>query len=174
MGLVNLVLGLARRPPNLEIGGHERPYLRRWFLIPRNPVFNIYLHQFCRDDDDRALHDHPWVNCSLLLSGEYWEAVFRAPPHHGGPLPAIDLKLRRPGRPVIRRAAMAHRVILKRDANGNPIQCWSLFLTGPRLRSWGFWCPAGRWIHWRSFTAGPRGEIVGAGCGDPVAAGSEP
>jgi hypothetical protein len=40
---------------------------------------------------------------------------------------------------------------------------WTLFVTGPRVRSWGFWCAHG-WRHWKTFTAGPRGETVGRGC----------
>lgn len=45
-------------PCDFTIGGHERPYLLRWFIIPRNRFFNIYLHKFLRSDDDRALLDH--------------------------------------------------------------------------------------------------------------------
>ena len=30
---------------------------------------------------------------------------------------------------------------------------------------WGFHCPKG-WVHWRDFTAGKDGEIVGKGCGE--------
>jgi hypothetical protein len=170
MSLLSLALAFARRAPDLEIGGHGNPYLRRWFVIPRNRLCNIYLHQFLRDDDDRALHDHPWgSNCSVLLDGRYIEVLFRREPVHGDPLPPQTRVVRRPGWLVFRRAATAHRVELFRDAEGRPMPVWSLFLTGPMLRSWGFWCPAGRWVHWRSFTAGPRGEVVGAGCGDPTA-----
>jgi len=168
MSILAIFLALAKRPPDIEIGGADRPYLRRWHLIPRNRICNIYLHEFRRDDDDRALHDHPWPNCSVLLSGRYYEIQFAQNPVHGDPLPAQVQVLRQPGRPVFRRAKTAHRVVLLRDGEGNPMPCWSLFLTGANLRSWGFWCPAGRWVHWRSFTAGPRGEIVGAGCGDPA------
>ena len=64
----------AARSPDFIIGGHEDPYLLRWFLIPRNPVFNVYVHLFLRSDEDRALHDHPWAaNCSILLEGQYLE-----------------------------------------------------------------------------------------------------
>lgn len=167
MSLLAICLSLAKRPPDIVIGGDADPYLRRWYLIPRNRLFNIYLHQFLRDDDDRALHDHPWPNCSLLLAGEYNEVVFVRPPAHGMPLPLSTKVRRRPGRPIFRRARTAHRVVLLRDSEGKPQPCWSLFFTGANLRSWGFWCPMGRWVHWRSFTAGPRGEVVGAGCGDP-------
>ena len=156
---------MIRRPPDLEIGGSSDPYLRRWFLIPRNRFFNIYLHQFLRDDDDRALHDHPWPNLSILLQGSYREVRFVARPEQGKPLPQTVISSSRSAGCVIgRRAKTAHRVVLPRDSAGHPIPCWSLFLTGPNLRSWGFWCPLGRWVHWRDFTAGPRGEIVGRGC----------
>jgi hypothetical protein len=177
MSVLAMCLGFLKRPPNLEIGGHENPYLRRWYVIPRNRLFNIYLHQFLRDDDDRALHDHPWPNCSILLQGRYLEVSFAAKPAHGDALPATATVVRRPWRPVFRTAKTAHRVVLFRDirskergARGNAIPCWSLFFTGPVLRSWGFWCPAGRWVHWKSFTGGPKGEVIGAGCGDPTAA----
>lgn len=48
-----------RRPPDVVIGGDASPYMRRWWVIPRNRRFNVYLHHFLRSDDDRALHDHP-------------------------------------------------------------------------------------------------------------------
>src|SRR5690606_10870352 len=34
---------------------------------------NLYVHVFLRDDDDRALHDHPSWAVSLLLDGSYLE-----------------------------------------------------------------------------------------------------
>lgn len=138
------------RAPDFIIGGSDNPYLRRWWLIPRNRFFNIYLHQFLRSDDDRALHDHPWVNCSILLSGEYTEVL----PTKGGTTTSRVLTA---GSMAFRWPSQAHRVHL----HAGP--CWTLFITGPRVRQWGFWCPKG-WVHWQDFTAGPRGEIVGRGC----------
>jgi hypothetical protein len=159
-----LIARVSRRCPDFQIGGAANPYCNRWWVIPRNRWFNIYLHQFVRDDDDRALHDHPWPNCSLLLRGSYREILFVNQPDVFGPLPRTIEAPRRRWRLVFRRASTAHRVVLPRDANNRAIPCWSLFFTGPVLRSWGFWCPQGRWIHWRDFTAGERGEIVGRGC----------
>lgn len=153
------------REPDVVIGGREDPYLARWFLIPRNRWFNVYLHHFLRSDDDRALHDHPWWNLSILLRGAYVEHTVRP----GG----INVRTQRQaGAMKLRRAASAHRIELP----DGPV--WTLFVTGPRLRSWGFHCPKG-WVHWRRFTAGPRGETIGRGCGeddgeDPVAAGRLP
>jgi hypothetical protein len=142
-----LIEHMTRRAPDFVIGSNDDPYLLRWWVIPRNPAFNIYLHYFMRSDDDRALHDHPWSNVSILLRGVYLEHT-----------KAADADLRTAGDIVIRRSGrMAHRIEL---IDG---PCWTLFLTGPRYRHWGFLCPNG-WIHWKKFTAaGNRGEI-GRGC----------
>ncbi len=147
-----IIARITRRPPDFIIGGAERPYLLRWFVIPRNRLFNVYLHCFKRSDDDRALHDHPWANCSILLRGEYIEHTIAA----GGinrreVLSAGAVRLRWTGR-------LAHRVELHAG------DCWTLFLTGPRYRQWGFHCPEQGWIHWERFTAPEDIGSVGKGC----------
>lgn len=138
------------RPPDRIIGGAHNPYMRRWHVIPRNPLFNIYLHHFLRSDDDRALHDHPWWNVSVLLEGEYTEHTIAA----GG----VNLRVvRKAGDWKCRLPTSAHRI----ELHAGP--CWTLFITGPRIRSWGFHCPQG-WRHWKVFTKpGAPGEI-GKGC----------
>lgn len=139
------------RGPDMIIGGADDPYLLRWYLIPRNKLFNVYLHNFMRSDDDRALHDHPWWNFSFLLCGCYIEHTIAAGGiNHRTEYHAGDFKFRR--------AIAAHRV----ELNNGP--CWSLFVTGPRIREWGFHCPLLGWVHWKDFTAGPRGEHIGKGC----------
>jgi len=49
-----IAVGQDRRP-DFVIGGdartHDVAYLLRWYLIPRNPLFNAYLHLFLRSDD---------------------------------------------------------------------------------------------------------------------------
>ena len=50
---------MASRRPDFIIGPEDNPYMRRWFIVPRNPYQNIYLHEVLRSDDDRAGHDHP-------------------------------------------------------------------------------------------------------------------
>lgn len=131
-----------RRPPDVVIGVN---YLSRWHVIPRNPLFNVYLHKFLGSDDERALHDHPWVNCSIVLKGSYREHTKQGSP------------LRRRGSIVLRRATAAHRL----EVVHGPV--WTLFITGPRIRAWGFHCPQG-WVHWRRFTKpGDKGQI-GQGC----------
>lgn len=137
-GLANRLIAYGqRRAPDYEIGGSADPYLRRWYLWPRNRICNAYLHEFCKSDDPRALHDHPWPNVSVLLSGSYIEVTFAAPPQHGAPLPRLVKTRRVPFHPVFRRAAAAHRVELLHDCQLEPVRVWSLFLTGPQLRSCG-------------------------------------
>lgn len=142
----------ASREPDFLIGKADDIYLARWFVIPRNRLFNVYLHQFCRSDDDRALHDHPWWNLSFLINGTYTEHTIKA----GG----INVRKRyRAGDFKFRRATAAHRIELTDGPS------WSLFITGPRLRHWGFHCPNG-WKPWEEFTKkGNPGEI-GPGCDD--------
>lgn len=135
------------RAPDLIIGGAENPYIYRWWVIPRNRLFNIYLHHIVRDDDDRALHDHPWVNISVVLKGGYTEVM----PH--------ATKWRTAGSLVFRRPTSAHRLIVGKGS------CWSLFITGPRVREWGFLCPKG-WRSWRIFTAADDSGRIGRGCDD--------
>jgi hypothetical protein len=145
------------RTPDVVIGGHDRPYLRRWHLIPRNRWFNIYLHHFLRSDDDRALHDHPWWNASILLRGRYREHVRLS---GGGTIQRV----RRLGCVYLRRAEQAHRVELLPDGQGGEMPVWTLFLTGPKIREWGFLCPAG-WRHWMDYVRQvPGGNEIGEGC----------
>lgn len=155
-----------KRPPDFIVyRDDDSQYLRRWWVIPRNMYFNIYLHNFLASDEDRALHDHPWWNMSLLLTGSYKEHM---------PLD-IDLwkkgnrltyfKVRRPFRPVFRGANAIHRVELFKK-NKKEIPVWTLFITGPKKRDWGFWCPKG-FVFWKNFVSEKQGgNGVGKGCGD--------
>lgn len=138
--------------PDFVIGGREDPYLCRWWLLPRNPAFNAYLHCFLRSDDDRALHDHPWPNASVVLRGSYTEHTIAAGGvHRREILRAGDVRVRPSGR-------IAHRV----ELHDGP--CWTLFFTGPRYRAWGFHCPDQGWVHWKQFTAPGDAGAIGRGC----------
>ena len=140
------------RTPDFIVGSSDNPYLLRWFVIPRNPFFNIYLHNFRRSDDDRALHDHPWASASVMLWGSYLEHTIQ----YGGinkveRLSRGDIKVRWTGR-------FAHRIDLDRG------DCWTVFLTGPRYRAWGFHCKNIGWVHWKKFTSPLNKGETGKGC----------
>lgn len=143
---------MTRRLPDVVIGGKDRPYMLRWFVIPRNRFFNVYLHHFLRSDDDRALHDHPWASCSVLLRGAYTEhTILAGGVNHRRVLQAGQVRLRWTGK-------FAHRI----ELHEGPV--WTLFLTGPKYRAWGFHCPEQGWIHWERFTAADDPGAVGKGC----------
>jgi hypothetical protein len=75
-------------PPDFVI---REDYLQRWWLAKiekqhnhqrlgelkdhtfKSEHHNCYLHRVTGSDDDRAMHDHPWVNASFIISGSYIE-----------------------------------------------------------------------------------------------------
>ncbi len=137
------ILKIFKRPPDFIIGDD---YMWRWWIIPRNKYFNIYLHKIMHDDDDRALHDHPWWSVSFLLKGQLREV--------------LENKVRYPKLfiPVVRCAKLSHRLEVVKPS-------WTLFITGPVIRDWGFHC-AKKWVHWSDFVKdGEKGKI-GVGCGE--------
>ncbi|MDO3240997.1 hypothetical protein P5W04_12795 [Mycobacteroides abscessus subsp. abscessus] len=140
---------LLRRQPHQIIYNHGAAYLQRWYLIPRNPLCNIYLHRFVASDDPTC-HDHPWWFASLILTGGYTEVQ------------PSRITSRRPGSLALRQAQHRHSVRLPRTPEGNEIPCLTLVLTGPRVRDWGFWCPlrngSYRFVPWRQFGPGGCGE----------------
>lgn len=153
------------RAPDLIVGRDhpDGPYLNRWWVIPRNRLFNVYLHQFLRDDDDRALHDHPWAWCSLLLRGGYVEHTIAAGGiHHRHVRHAPSVKFSLPSR--------AHRVELFKwwgppdYARCVPSRCWTLFITGPVVRQWGFHCPERGWVPSFEFVNPDDVGSIGKGC----------
>lgn len=169
-----------RRPPDYVIGGQDDPYLLRWWLIPRNKFFNVYYHVIVRDEDDRALHDHPWMNMSVVLSGAYREVCLspewlvnwrharadlgiteEVPSYSVGclMLPTIG-PVRYQGAVVFRRADFPHRLEV---AGSEPVH--TLFVTGPNLRRWGFHCPKG-WVFWKDFVDENDSGLLGPGCGE--------
>lgn len=176
-----------KRPPDFMVGGADNPYLLRWWITPwsgwlrdvkpTDPAWKrigekvvrflpgIYLHKFLRDDDDRALHDHPWPSVSYILEGGYIEHLDKG-----------RKRLWFKGAIVFRRAAHRHRIELLRDFNqprpfgkrDHPvIPAWTVFITGFKVREWGFWCPSTtgfRFVHWKKFTATDDRGGIGKGC----------
>jgi hypothetical protein len=156
------ILKWARgRPADFVIGGADSPYLRRHWVLPRNRLFNVYVHQFLRSDDDRALHDHPWLfNVSFLLEGAYIEHTIAA----GG----VEIaSARKAGDWKLRWGPAPHRVKLIADPfaeTHHELGCWTVFVTGPVVRNWGFHCTKTGWIPWQRFTDARDKGSVGLGC----------
>lgn len=127
---------MARRRPDMTITGPEGVYLRRWHVIPRNRLLNVYVHEFLAPDPGEHLHDHPWWSVSWVLSGGYIEAVFaRFSPFTLRPISEGDV--------VFRRASERHHVAyITPRASARTV---TVFFTGPVIRKWGFWVD-GRFI----------------------------
>lgn len=135
----------------------EENYLRRWWLAkigaehdfarlgaPKDHTrpsqdFNLYLH--CMTGSDKSvMHDHPWPNASMVLSGKVAEHT---------PLGTYQ---RGPGDVAFRRAEELHRLELVEGP------AWTLFVTGRKIREWGFLLANGRWAPWAAVSAiGPDG-----------------
>lgn len=182
---------IAKRPPDFVVGKPDDPYLLRWWVIPRNRWFNIYLHVFMRSDDAEALHDHPWWNISFLLDGTYTEHIplhkvldeegviklmpfsdamhycrksFAQASYEGIDYYRTEAKRRWPGDLVYRPAMAAHRIELHKLWMGTLSPVMSLFFTGPARREWGFWCPKG-WKPWKQYVSQrDGGNSKGLGC----------
>jgi hypothetical protein len=123
--------------PDVTLCPDGTPYLYRWHDISSKADGNLYIHIQVDDDPERPLHDHPWDNCSLILSGGYNE-VYQ-------PFPGITTDHRRAlrkGDMVFRRATEAHRLFLPEEFPYSISQ----FMTGPKYREWGFWGKDG-WEH---------------------------
>lgn len=153
----------ASLEPDELIGEHE---MRRWWLLPRNRWFNVFLHEH-QADDSRFLHDHPCDSISIRLRGElveyrptrprYWETTLRPLPSEAdgdptrwiwGPEGAEFVQFTAAGvqldrahampRIRIRHAEEAHRLEL---VNGR--RAWTLWIRFSNRRRWGFFEPAG-------------------------------
>lgn len=121
----------SSRDPDLVIDSeHSGPYLYRWHLVPRNEISGVYFHIQTASDPERPLHDHPWDNMSVILSGGYDEVVQVEPPHGD-----VRVHKVRAGNVVFRQAKFAHRLILP---DGIPYTM-TQFTMGPKRRKWGFW-----------------------------------
>jgi len=173
---------------DLYVGGRTNPYLLRWCLLPKDKYpINVFLHRVVRDDDDRALHDHPWWFVSIIMVGGYLEMTPREPGILlGATIPTIAAILRAdsvigvtnryqralkdlvsaecpPGSILFRRAIHPHRLMLRRPAHLGG-ESWSLVITGRPWRRWGFYCPSG-WRDAREFARITDSESVrSAGC----------
>jgi hypothetical protein len=112
-------------PPVLLIKWAERlglpdcPYVIRWRI--EVPAGSLRIHHWLGPDDDRAFHDHPWPFTTLVLRGGYTDF---------SPAGAEHL---RAGSIRYRAAVYQHTVVP--DAGG----AWTVLITGPPMRSWGFW-----------------------------------
>ncbi len=126
---------------------NDEPYLERYYLFLKDRdrfPFNIFLHKFLKSDPD-DLHDHPWPYVTLILKGGYWEWI----PQFNSKGQKIGEIARWCGAGSLRfaKANSYHRIELDPD-----IECWTLFMPGPKQKEWGF-LKKGQWIQWEKYLA---------------------
>jgi hypothetical protein len=111
-------------------GPDQSPYLERYHLLKLPFGYQLYLHRFVASDPGRGLHNHPWNSAlSMVLCGEY-EEVRMANACNNHSIRARRLKA---GRLNWINGSVFHRINL----TGNN-ETWTLFLHGPKAKSWGF------------------------------------
>ena len=132
-------------------------YLGRWWITwHRRWMPRLYLHHIVRSDDDRALHDHPSFNISILLDGTYAEIL--GDPVVMGFDKFIPHRIFTAGDVVFRSPWLAHRLVVTPGRTTT-----SLWFVGPKVRAWGVLCQGG-WRHWEFFTSKALGTNTSRGC----------
>ncbi len=102
------------------LGLPECPYVIRWKLELKSGR-SLRLHHWLKADDDRAFHDHPWWFLTVVLRGGYMDDS------------PVGQDFLYAGSVRFRRALHQHTV--RPYADG----AWTLMVTGPKSRPWGFW-----------------------------------
>lgn len=125
------------------LGLPECPYVYRW-MIGHHRIGSIRLHHWLGPDDDRAVHDHPWWFITWVIKGWYLDCREKG------------ARVLQAGEIAYRPALHRHTVVPSREG------CWTLVLTGPVRRSWGFW-PDGKFVKANKWFAS-RGHHI---CGGP-------
>lgn len=107
------------------------------FAIFESRLFSIYVHRLYRSDDDPHMHNHPWSWCgSLVLSGGYVNARRTEDPAR------TRLDIVGPLDSFVMRPTDYHKIHTIIDG---PVT--TLFVAGPRLKSWGYMTEDGHVDH---------------------------
>jgi hypothetical protein len=117
--------------PHTTIIVDGKPYLTRYYIIPDNDKMNVFLHHFHSSDQFIEFHSHPfkWSHSVMLKRGyieERWNGN------------CITRKMVLPFSFNSINSLIFHRVDMLDEEKG----CWSIFITGPRIKeepTWQFW-----------------------------------
>lgn len=136
--VADLLIARAQLTPYEHLPG----YMGRWWLfnrfdLPGGPQYpelpSVRLHHILRPDTEPHPHNHPWDARTIILRGWYREE--RDDGFH----------TRLAGETATINASTFHRIV-KVSSGG----VWTLFITGPKLQSWGFRTEHGV-IPWREY-----------------------
>lgn len=155
------IQALAKTLPIRKIPDPQGGYMDRYQLhgfMPFHPITTpcaVYLHNILRADEDPALHSHPWEwTCTMVLHGGYLEkrgeVVVDDQPHVDS-LPRLShQKLERLSSRalIVGTSALMTGNSVHRIASVEP-DTWTLFFTGPKRSSWGFFVEGRGMVPWR-------------------------
>jgi hypothetical protein len=169
--LADRIIARAQRTPYQHITG----YMERFWLFRLGPregeqgefsPFAGRVHHLLRSDDDRHAHCHPWPYITIILRGGYyeereylvetpedlrqWSRLASRVDGHCLRVGKVE-KWHGPGSVLFRRSTDRHRLRLPeriKAAGGT----WTLFITGPKRKSWFFHTEDGPIGH-RDYTA---------------------
>lgn len=134
-GLPMRIIGDYPVPRSVDSSHPFKPYMERYSIFELFG-WNIYLHRFLRGDPDRSVHDHPFDGFSFILTEGYTEEV---PIQYKDGTYAIDrdgLILDRKKRRWFNWVPSKKFHVVRMNPGSRPI--WTLFIHGPRKKSWGF------------------------------------
>jgi len=127
-------------------------YMGRWGLFETRWL-SARLHYIASDDDDRAMHDHPWPFVSLVLAGGYEEIRPDANDENnwmeqsdGSLVEAWHSSWRGPGSIAFRRPTDRHIVVGVRPGT------FTLFIYGMQRQWWGFYTRTGK-VFWQDYVS---------------------
>jgi hypothetical protein len=129
--LVRLKRKTQNRKPDFVI---SEQYMKRWWLLPKNPIMNVYYHEIKGSDLDRHLHDHPFFFAAFILEGGYDEHTTSGVEKRA----AGDIYFHSPWK--------LHKLLMNENEGASTI-----FVTLFKIRKWGFmteegWVPRNKYI----------------------------
>lgn len=130
----------------------NEPYLERYYVFLKDRErfpFNIFVHKFLKSDPD-DVHDHPWPFLTIILRGGYWE--WRPQFNDQGHNICEIARWCGPGSIRWASARTYHRVQLD-----PAVECWTLFMPGPKQRDWGF-LVKNQWVQWEQYLANRKAK----------------
>lgn len=135
----------------MEPDGGGKWLLWRWFSIMkgaeeylvrltviRTPWFQILVHWIYLPDQDRAVHDHPWAFCGIVLRGGYHEVVGKRTMNETVCGYWMTMGRRTVRHFIYKNSWTAHKIV---SLIGRKPTI-TLLLTGPTVKSWGFYSKA--------------------------------
>jgi hypothetical protein len=112
---------LRKNLTHKEIGWQDIGEVFFRYTLLKTKRFSLYLHQLDAPNwHPVGCHDHPWWFWTLLLKGGYDEKI------------GDTITRRLPGDLLYRKSTHSHDVVTPYGRS------WSLVLTGPKSRDWGF------------------------------------